>query len=46
MKILTHLLSSDRMVFTPHTAGLSQESYKRVNEVLITKIKNYLYLSG
>ncbi len=33
------LKSSKKVIFTPHVAGWSAESYKRINKVLVKKIK-------
>ena len=33
------LAASDRVVFTPHIAGWTHESYRRINEVLVCQIK-------
>ncbi|MDQ3395313.1 MAG: phosphoglycerate dehydrogenase [Bacteroidota bacterium] len=35
---LQYILSSDKVVMTPHVAGWSQESYIKINEVLVSKI--------
>lgn len=35
---LHYLFSSENVVFTPHVAGWSQESYIKINEVLVSKI--------
>ena len=38
---LTHTDSiSERVVFTPHVAGWTYESYEKINQVLVDKIKN------
>jgi D-3-phosphoglycerate dehydrogenase / 2-oxoglutarate reductase len=36
------LAQSERVILTPHIAGWTHESYVRINEVLIEKIKDYL----
>jgi D-3-phosphoglycerate dehydrogenase len=36
------LTSSGRVIFTPHVAGWSFESYARINEVLVEKIGHFL----
>lgn len=36
---LTNLKESNRVIFTPHVAGWSLESYIRINKVLVKKIK-------
>lgn len=41
-EIFNRLTASDRVVFTPHIAGWTYESYIKINEVLIEKIKNEL----
>jgi D-3-phosphoglycerate dehydrogenase / 2-oxoglutarate reductase len=33
-----YLAQSDKVVFSPHVAGWTQESYQRINEVLVQKI--------
>ena len=38
----TYLVQNDRVLFTPHVAGWTQESYRKINEVLIGKLKNLL----
>jgi D-3-phosphoglycerate dehydrogenase len=40
--ILEAIIKSKRVIITPHIAGWSHQSYVRINEVLINKIKNYL----
>ncbi|MEM9856618.1 MAG: NAD(P)-dependent oxidoreductase [Bacteroidota bacterium] len=37
-----HLIKSGNVLLSPHVAGWSFESYKRINEVLIQKLENYL----
>jgi D-3-phosphoglycerate dehydrogenase len=36
--VFDKLVSSNRVIFTPHIAGWTLESYKKINEVLIGKI--------
>ncbi|HAA20825.1 MAG TPA: phosphoglycerate dehydrogenase [Cytophagales bacterium] len=36
---LNYLQSSEKTVFSPHVAGWSVESYKKINEILVEKIK-------
>ncbi|WP_259016931.1 NAD(P)-dependent oxidoreductase [Emticicia fluvialis] len=36
------LIMSDKVIFTPHIAGWTHESYVRINEVLIQKIKELI----
>ncbi|WP_310587379.1 NAD(P)-dependent oxidoreductase [Emticicia sp. 21SJ11W-3] len=36
------LIMSDKVIFTPHIAGWTHESYIRINEVLIQKIKEMI----
>jgi D-3-phosphoglycerate dehydrogenase / 2-oxoglutarate reductase len=38
-KVYDELVRSDKVIFTPHIAGWSIESYVRINEVLVEKIK-------
>jgi D-3-phosphoglycerate dehydrogenase len=35
----TYLQNCDNVIFTPHVAGWTEESYVRINEVLVEKIK-------
>jgi len=37
------LAASDSVVFTPHIAGWTHESYRRINEVLVSQIKKWLH---
>jgi D-3-phosphoglycerate dehydrogenase len=37
--VFAELAKSDKVIFTPHIAGWSIESYVRINEVLVEKIK-------
>ena len=39
-KYFNQLIQSDRVVFSPHVGGWTYESYKKINQVLVTKIKN------
>ncbi|ALJ00265.1 NAD(P)-dependent oxidoreductase [Rufibacter tibetensis] len=39
---LTFLMDHPRVVLTPHIAGWTQESYVRINEVLVNKLKAHL----
>ncbi len=41
-EIFEYLIHSDRVILTPHVAGWTNESYKRINEVIIDKIKQFL----
>ena len=36
-----YLISSDRVILTPHIGGWSHESYVRINEVLVRQIKDW-----
>jgi D-3-phosphoglycerate dehydrogenase len=36
------LFTSEKIIFTPHIAGWTQESYIRINEVLVEKIEKFL----
>jgi D-3-phosphoglycerate dehydrogenase / 2-oxoglutarate reductase len=36
------LAQSDRVILTPHIAGWTHESYRRINEVLVQKIGQWL----
>ena len=38
--VFDKLVSSNRVIFTPHIAGWTFESYEKINEVLIGKISN------
>lgn len=37
------LINSGRVIFTPHVGGWSFESYQRINEVIIKKMKDWLH---
>ncbi|WP_241498932.1 hypothetical protein [Rufibacter ruber] len=39
---LNYLLDHPRVILTPHIAGWTQESYVRINDVLVAKLKSYL----
>ncbi|MFB9862521.1 NAD(P)-dependent oxidoreductase [Rufibacter immobilis] len=39
---LAYLEEHPQVIFTPHIAGWTQESYLRINEVLVAKLKAYL----
>ncbi|MFC6999257.1 NAD(P)-dependent oxidoreductase [Rufibacter roseus] len=39
---LVYLHQHPRVIMTPHIAGWTQESYVRINKVLVTKLKEYL----
>ena len=39
-EVYTQLFEQKNVVFTPHIAGWTMESYRKINEVLIEKIKN------
>ncbi|MDQ3536571.1 MAG: phosphoglycerate dehydrogenase [Bacteroidota bacterium] len=41
---IRYLFGSEKVVFTPHVAGWSQESYKKINEVLISKISSAMHM--
>jgi len=38
-----YLIKSNKVILTPHVAGWTKESYIRINEVLVNKIKHQLY---
>jgi D-3-phosphoglycerate dehydrogenase len=38
----TYLVQNDRVLFSPHVAGWTHESYRKINEVLVEKLKNLL----
>lgn len=42
--VFDYLISSDRVVLTPHIGGWTHESYVRINEVLLRQIKDWLVL--
>ncbi len=44
-KAFDYLRASDKVVFTPHIAGWSHESYVRINEVLCRQIKEWYAVS-
>lgn len=35
----TYLVHNDRVLFTPHVAGWTHESYRKINETLVEKLK-------
>ncbi len=39
-KNFDYLVESNKVIFTPHVAGWSTESYIRINEILVKKIKS------
>lgn len=39
-KVFHYLVSSDRVLLTPHVAGWTQESYVKINKILVEKLKN------
>ncbi len=41
-KSFDHLAASQKVLFTPHIGGWTHESYQRLNEVLIDKIKRII----
>ncbi|MBL3656405.1 NAD(P)-dependent oxidoreductase [Fulvivirga sediminis] len=41
-KSFDYLVNSDKTLLTPHIAGWSFESYERINEVLVGKIRGFL----
>lgn len=43
--IFDYLISSNRVVLTPHIGGWTHESYVRINEVLLRQIKDWLVLA-
>ncbi len=40
-KVLEKLVETKRVLFSPHVAGWTFESYRRISEVLAEKIKNH-----
>ncbi len=44
--ILQDLINRNNTILTPHVGGWSSESYFRINEVLASKIENYLLQNG
>lgn len=42
LKNFTFLTQSPNVVLTPHIAGWTHESYRKINEVLVQKIKRYI----
>ncbi|WP_420583331.1 NAD(P)-dependent oxidoreductase [Reichenbachiella sp.] len=45
-KIINQLIKDDRMLFSPHVGGWSFESYQKINEVLVDKIKHLNLTDG
>lgn len=43
--VFDKLCSFDNVILTPHVAGWTHQSYKRINEVLLEKIKDFISLS-
>ena len=43
--VFDYLISSNRVVLTPHIGGWTHESYVRINEVLLRQIKDWLVLA-
>lgn len=41
-RLMEKLIDSGRVIFTPHVAGWSEESYRKINEVIISKLKIWL----
>jgi D-3-phosphoglycerate dehydrogenase / 2-oxoglutarate reductase len=41
-----YLKASDKVLFTPHVGGWTNESYVRINEVLTSKIKDFINSAG
>lgn len=39
-KVFHYLVNSDRVLLTPHVAGWTQESYVKINKILVEKLKN------
>ncbi|QNL22716.1 phosphoglycerate dehydrogenase [Hyphobacterium sp. CCMP332] len=44
--ILQDLVNRNNTILTPHVGGWSSESYSRINEVLASKIENFLLQNG
>ncbi len=44
--IFENLIKRNNTILTPHVGGWSMESYSRINEVLVSKIENYLLHNG
>lgn len=40
-KVFNRIAKSEKVILTPHVGGWSYESYKRMNEVLVEKIKGF-----
>ncbi|WP_422359759.1 NAD(P)-dependent oxidoreductase [Reichenbachiella sp.] len=45
-KIFNQLIKDDRVLFSPHVGGWSFESYQKINEVLVDKIKHLNLTDG
>jgi D-3-phosphoglycerate dehydrogenase len=45
-KSFDYLAKSPQVILTPHIAGWTFESYQRINEVLVEKIKDFLTTEG
>ncbi|WP_456461469.1 NAD(P)-dependent oxidoreductase [Reichenbachiella sp.] len=45
-KVLNQLIKDDRVLFSPHVGGWSFESYQKINEVLVDKIKHLNLTDG
>ena len=43
-QVFEQLAASEKVLFTPHIAGWTHESYFRINQVLVEKIENALHL--
>jgi D-3-phosphoglycerate dehydrogenase / 2-oxoglutarate reductase len=41
-RVFQYLKTSEKVILTPHVAGWTHESYYRINEVLVAKIRNFL----
>ena len=41
-QVFDRLASHDNVIFTPHVAGWSFESYQRINDVILSKIKDLI----
>lgn len=39
-KVFQYLVKNDRVLLTPHVAGWTQESYVKINKILVEKLKN------
>lgn len=45
-KVFNQLIKDDRVLFSPHVGGWSFESYQKINEVLVDKIKHLNLTDG